>query len=145
MALIALRKLNLQTRVRRPFVYFHTLCVRTAKALARLSPEPSLFAYATSTIISWAVSIIFLVSIRVVISTSLRNLSISLESIQENNTGIILVAFCHQNLVYSSHYLLLYFYCQLECQNIILTSRPQHECQNSIFTVGPSTNVKIAF
>ena len=43
MALIALRKLNLQTRMRsnplelhvwffvRPFVYFHTLCVRTAK------------------------------------------------------------------------------------------------------------------
>ena len=48
MALIALRKLNLQTRMRsnplglhvwflvRPFVYFHTVCVRTAKALARL-------------------------------------------------------------------------------------------------------------
>ena len=47
MALIALRKLNLQTRMRsnplglhiwylvRPFVYFHTLCVWTAKALAR--------------------------------------------------------------------------------------------------------------
>ena len=64
-------KLNLQTCTRsnplslhvwllvRPFVYFHTLCVRTAKALARLgrcevSPEPSLFAYAISTIISWA-------------------------------------------------------------------------------------------
>ena len=99
MALIALCKLNLQTRMRsnplglhvwilvRPFVYFHTLCVRTAKALARLrrcegsgetaqmrrlwrdcadakalarlrrcavSPEPSQFAYAISTIISWA-------------------------------------------------------------------------------------------
>ena len=82
MALIALRKLNLQTRMRsnplelhvwflvRPFVYFYTSCVRTAKALARLrgcavslepslfgcavSPEPSLFAYAISTIISWA-------------------------------------------------------------------------------------------
>ena len=48
MALIALRKLNLQTRMRSnplglhiwflvwPFVYFHTLCVRTAKAQARL-------------------------------------------------------------------------------------------------------------
>ena len=40
-----------------PFVYFHTLCVRTAKALATLrkcafSPEPSLFAYAISTIMS---------------------------------------------------------------------------------------------
>ena len=71
MALIALRKLNLQTRMRsnplglhvwalvRPFVYYHTLCVRTAKALARLRgcavlPEPSLFAFAISTIISWA-------------------------------------------------------------------------------------------
>ena len=42
-----------------PFVYFHTLCVRTAKALARLrghagSPERSLVAYVISTIISWA-------------------------------------------------------------------------------------------
>ena len=76
MALIALLKLNLQTRVRshpmglhvwfsvRPFDYFHTSCVQTAKALARLrrcagSPEPSLVAYAISTIISWAGSIIF--------------------------------------------------------------------------------------
>ena len=46
-----------------PFVYFHTSCVRTTKALARLrgcavSPEPSLFAYAISTIISWAGSIL---------------------------------------------------------------------------------------
>ena len=42
-----------------PFVYFHTSCVRTAKALAKLhgyagSPEPSLFPYAISTISSWA-------------------------------------------------------------------------------------------
>ena len=49
MALIVLRKLNLQTRMRsnslwlhiwflvRPFVYFHTLCVRTAKALRCLA------------------------------------------------------------------------------------------------------------
>ena len=41
----------------RPFVHFHTLCVRTAKALVRLrgcacSPEPSLVAYVISTIIS---------------------------------------------------------------------------------------------
>ena len=71
MAPIALRKLNLQTCMRgnplrlhvwflvRPFVYFHTLCVWTAMALARprgcaVSPEPSLFAYVISTIISWA-------------------------------------------------------------------------------------------
>ena len=71
MALFVLRKLILQTRMCRhpvgldawflvgPFVYFDTLCVRTAKALARLrgcagSPEPSLVAYAISTIISWA-------------------------------------------------------------------------------------------
>ena len=44
-----------------PFVYFHTSCVRTVKALARLrqcagSPEPSLVAYVISTIISWACS-----------------------------------------------------------------------------------------
>ena len=71
MALIALRKLNLQTRMRShpvgldvwfsvgPFVYFHTSCVRTAKPQARcaVSPEPSLFAYAISTIISWAGSV----------------------------------------------------------------------------------------
>ena len=42
-----------------PFVYFHTSCVRTANALARLrgcagSPEPSLVAYVISTIISGA-------------------------------------------------------------------------------------------
>ena len=41
-----------------PFVYFHTLCVRTANALVRQpgcagSPEPSLVAYVISTIISW--------------------------------------------------------------------------------------------
>ena len=47
-----------------PFVYFHRTCVRTAKALARLrrcagSPEPSLVAYAISTIISWAGSYCF--------------------------------------------------------------------------------------
>ena len=70
-ALIALCKLHLQTRMRshpmglhvcflvRSFVYLYTLCVRTAKALARLrvctgSPEPSLVAYVISTIISWA-------------------------------------------------------------------------------------------
>ena len=43
----------------RPFVYFHTSCVRTAKAVARVcrcagSSEPSLVAYVISTIISWA-------------------------------------------------------------------------------------------
>ena len=71
MALFDLRKLILQTCIRRypmglgvwyfigPFVHFHTSCVRTAKALARLrrcagSPEPSLVAYVISTIISWA-------------------------------------------------------------------------------------------
>ena len=39
-----------------PFVYFHTSCVRTAKALVRLHrlAEPSLVAYVISTIISWA-------------------------------------------------------------------------------------------
>ena len=41
-----------------PFIYFHTSCVRTGKALARLrrcagSPEPSLVTYVVSTIISW--------------------------------------------------------------------------------------------
>ena len=71
MALFVLRKLILQTRMHSHpvgldvsvlvghFVYFHTSCVRTAMALARLrgcagSPEPSLVAYVISTIISWA-------------------------------------------------------------------------------------------
>ena len=41
------------------YIYFHTPCVRTVKALARLrgcagSPEPSLVAYVINTIISWA-------------------------------------------------------------------------------------------
>ena len=71
LAFFALRKFILQTHMRshpvaqyvwcfvRPFVYFHTLYVRTAMALARLrrctgSPEPSLVAYVISTIISWA-------------------------------------------------------------------------------------------
>ena len=71
MALFVVHKLIRQTRMRshpvaldvwfiyRPFVYFHTSCLRTAKALTRLrgcagSPEPSLIAYVISTIISWA-------------------------------------------------------------------------------------------
>ena len=75
MALFVLRKLILQTCMRShsmrldiwflvgPFVYFHTLCVQTAKALARLHrcsglPEPLLVAYVIGTIISWAGSII---------------------------------------------------------------------------------------
>ena len=66
MVLFALGKLILQTRMLShiwflvgPFVYFHSSCVRTAKALARLrrcagKPEPSLVAYVISTITSWA-------------------------------------------------------------------------------------------
>ena len=71
MVLFVLRKIILQTRMRShpveldvwvlvgPFVYFHTSCVRTAKALARPrgcadSPEPSLAVNVISTIISWA-------------------------------------------------------------------------------------------
>ena len=69
MAFSVLCKLILQTCMRShpvgldvwflvgPFAYFHTSCVRTAKALAILpacagSPEPSLVAYVISTIIS---------------------------------------------------------------------------------------------
>ena len=76
MALFVLLKLILQTCTHShpvgldvgflvgPFIYFHTLCVRTTKALARLrrcavSLEPSLFTYAVSTIISWAGSFYF--------------------------------------------------------------------------------------
>ena len=71
MALFILRKLILQTRMCShpvgldvwclvtPFFYYHTSCMRTAKALARLcgcagSPEPLLVAYVISTMISWA-------------------------------------------------------------------------------------------
>ena len=71
MALSVLRKLILQTSMRShpvgqdvwflvgPFVCFHTSCMQTATAQARLrgckgSPEPSLFTYVISTIISWA-------------------------------------------------------------------------------------------
>ena len=75
MALFVLRKLILQTCMRSHpvgldvwflvwfFVYFHTSCVRTAKALARQrgcagSPEPTLVAYLISTLVSWAGSIL---------------------------------------------------------------------------------------
>ena len=71
MVLFILRKLTLQTRMRshpvgldvwvlvRPFIYYHTKCVWTVKALTRLrvyagSPEPFLVANVISTIISWA-------------------------------------------------------------------------------------------
>ena len=71
MVLFVLHKLIPQTCMRshlvgldvwflvRLFVFFHTSYERTAKALARLracagSPDPSLVAYMTSTIISWA-------------------------------------------------------------------------------------------
>ena len=71
MVLFVLRKLILQTRMRShpvglnvwflvgPSIYFHTSCVRTAKALVRLrrcagSPKPSQVAYVISTIISCA-------------------------------------------------------------------------------------------
>ena len=81
MALFVLRKLILQSRMRShpvgldvwflvgPFVYFHTSCMRTAKALARLrgcagSPEPSLVVCLMNTIISWAGSNIFLYYLR---------------------------------------------------------------------------------
>ena len=51
-----------------PLVYFHTSCVRTAKALARLrecagSPEPSLVANPKRTIFSWAGAFVFCFSI----------------------------------------------------------------------------------
>ena len=76
MALFVLRKHIIQTRMHSHpmgldfwflvghFVYCHTSSVRTVKALARLRgwaglPEPSLVAYVTSTIISWAGSLIF--------------------------------------------------------------------------------------
>ena len=75
MVFFVIRKLILQTRKGNhpmgldvwflvgPFVYFHTSCVRTAKALARLrgcagSSEPSMVAYVISTIISWTGSLV---------------------------------------------------------------------------------------
>ena len=43
----------------RPFVYFHTLCLQTAKALAGLRglPEPSLVAFKYNNLMSWLKSI----------------------------------------------------------------------------------------
>ena len=77
MVLFVLQKLIFQTRMRShpvgldvwclvgPFVYCHTLCLRTAKALVKLrrcagSPESSLVVYVISTIMSWAGSSIAL-------------------------------------------------------------------------------------
>ena len=74
MVLFVLSKILLQTRMRShpvrldvwfligPFVYFHTSCVQTAKALARLHgctglPDPSLVAYVINTKVSCAGSI----------------------------------------------------------------------------------------
>ena len=69
MVFFILRKLILQMHMRShpvgldvwflvwPFVYSHTLCVRTAKALVRLrgcASSPSLVTYVISGIISWA-------------------------------------------------------------------------------------------
>ena len=71
MVLFVLRKLILQTRICShpvgldvwilvgPFVFFYTSCVWTAKALTWLhrcagSPEPLLFTYVITAIISWA-------------------------------------------------------------------------------------------
>ena len=69
MSLFVLRKLIIQTRMRRhpvgldvwflvgPFVYFHTSCVRTVKAVARLCGfAGSPVADVISTIISWAIT-----------------------------------------------------------------------------------------
>ena len=79
MALFVLRKFILPTHMRSmvgldiwfllvPFVYFHTSCVRTAKALVRLRrcaglPEPSVVAYVISTII-WLFFFFFFFCIR---------------------------------------------------------------------------------
>ena len=59
-----------------PFVYRRNSCVRTVKALARLREcaephEPSLVAYVKSTIILWAGSYGFVVSVRKIFSRTL--------------------------------------------------------------------------
>ena len=96
MVLFVLRKLILQTSICShpvgqdvrclvgPFVYFHTLCVRTAKALARLrgcadSPESSPVAYVISTIISWAGSISLLFASWAIGATTHGDISVALE------------------------------------------------------------------
>ena len=83
MALFVLRKLILQSYMRShpvelvvwclvgPFVNFHTSCVRTAKALARLRecaglPEPSLVAYVISTTISWELAQLWFILISII-------------------------------------------------------------------------------
>ena len=101
MVLCVLRKLILQTRMRSHpvgldvwrlvglFIYFHTVRLWTAKALARQhrcvgSPEPSLLAYVISTIISWAGSYCmpeFMVEIYTIIYTAGKMLSFWSEQI----------------------------------------------------------------
>ena len=65
----------------RPFAYFHTSCVRTAKALERLhgcasSPEPSLVACVISTKISWAGSVDIINTLFTCISICFTDLNI---------------------------------------------------------------------
>ena len=109
MAHFVLRKLILQTRMSShpaaiqwgldvwflvgPFVYFHTSCVRTEKALARLrgcagSPEPSLVAFVISTIISWAGSIVVVYSDEVCVIVA-PALALCNEGVQGSNFSVV--------------------------------------------------------
>ena len=110
MVLFILRNLNLQTHMRwhpvgldvwflvGPFVYFHTSWMRTAKALARLrgcagSPEPSLFAYVISIIISWAGSNIIFYH-RKIRSNHLKLQSYLPYSLSKDKAQILVEQFC---------------------------------------------------
>ena len=104
LALFVLRKCILQIRMHShpvgldvwflvwPFVYFFSSCVRTAKALARLracagSPEPSLVAFAISTIISWADSLILLLKFLFAFQNGQRQPKSMHKSERDNNTA----------------------------------------------------------
>ena len=68
------------------FVYFHTSCVLTAKALARLrgctgSPEPSLVAYVINSITPWAGSVTEIFSIIKCLLDQLRSTDLMFSSL----------------------------------------------------------------
>ena len=108
MALFILRNLILQTHMHShpvgldvlflvgPFVYYHTSCVRTVKALARLrmhrlragSPEPSLVPYVISTIISWAGSFISL-------DLSIIGKTLKITYLQQLFSPMVCLLLCH--------------------------------------------------
>ena len=118
MVLFVLRKLILQMHMHShpvgldvwflvgPFVYFHSSCMWTVKALARLhrfagSPEPSLVAYVKSTIISsW---------LKLFCSES-RSKRTTFHAAAKTNKNVENQAFCTSRTCYFSTSKLIYLY-----------------------------------